>query len=183
MNKQINKQYVLNNICMEYILLNMFSNGVELTTAYPPIVDRPSSIYGYQTHNLYKDHPPMMSDGRVIVASWQPEAVANNHLVKMSGVTSNWQYRQYLTHNATGIVRQNLAETMNDIGYIARYAQAPETPYRPPYTYHSYLDRRNVPSVEQSDLKDLYFSKEELNARTVAPAITQEQLISSSRFM
>jgi hypothetical protein len=74
----------------------------------------------------------------------------------MAGVTSNWQYRQYLTHNASGIVRQNLAETMNDIGYIARYAQAPETPYTPPYTYKSYLDKTNVLGYEQSDLKDLY---------------------------
>jgi len=173
----------VNNIFVEYILLNMFSNGVELATAYPPIVDRPKSIYGYQTHNLYKDYPPMMADGRVISASWQPEAVINNNLVKMVGVTSNWQYRQYLTRNANGIMKQNLAETMNDIGYIARYAQAPETPYTSPYTYKSYLDKTNVLGYEQSDLKDLYFSKEELNARTVAPAITQEQLISSSKFM
>lgn len=161
----------------------MFSNGVELTTAYPPIVDRPKSIYGYQTHNLYKDYPPMMSDGRVIVASWQPEAVVNNNLVKMAGVTSNWQYRQYLTHNANSIIIQNLAETMNDIGYIARYGQAPETPYIPPYTYKSYLDKTNVFGYEQSDLKDLYFSKEELNARKVAPSITQDQLIAKSKFM
>jgi hypothetical protein len=168
---------------MEYILLNMFSNGVELTTAYPPIVDRPKSIYGYQTHNLYKDFPPMMSDGRVIVASWQPEAVLNNHLLQMSGVTTNWQYRQYLTHNANGIMRQDLAETMNDIGYISRYAEAPKTPYTPPYTYKSYLDKTNVPGYEQTDLKELYFSKEELNARKVAPAITQDELISRSKFM
>lgn len=168
---------------MEYILLNMFSNGVELTTAYPTIVDKPKSIYGYQTHNLYKDYPPMMSDGRVIVASWQPESVVNDNLVKMAGVTSNWQYRQYLTHNANIIMRQDMAETMNDIGYIARYAEAPKTPYTPPYTYKSYLDKTNVYGYEQSDLKDLYFSKEELNARKVSPAITQDQLIARSKFM
>jgi len=168
---------------VEYILLNMFSNGVELTTAYPPIVDRPKSIYGYQTHNLYKDVPPMMSDGRVIVASWQPEAVVNNNLVKMAGFTSNWQYRQYLTNNASGIIKQNLAETMNDIGYIARYAQSPTAPYTPPYTYKSYLDKTNAPGYEQSDLKTLYFSREELNARKVSPAITQEQLIANSKII
>ena len=161
----------------------MFSNGVELTTAYPPIVDRPKSIYGYQTHNIYKDYPPMMQDGRVIVASWQPEAVVNNNLVQMAGVTSNWQYRQYLTNNATSIIKQNLAETMNDVGYIERYAEAPNTPYTSPYTYKSYLDKTNVPGYEESNLKDLYFSREELNARKVAPAITQEQLISGSTFM
>jgi hypothetical protein len=160
----------------------MFSNGVDLITAYPPIVNQPKSIYGYQTHNLYKDFPPMMSDGRVIVASWQPEAVTNNNLLKLAGVTSNWQYRQYLTHNSEGIIKQNQAETMNDIGYVARYAKAPEEPYKTPYTYKSYLDNTNVVGFENSDLKQLYFSKEELNARKLAPAITQEQLISTSRF-
>jgi hypothetical protein len=161
----------------------MFSNGVELVTAYPPITDRPKSIYGYQTHNLYKDYPPMMADGRVISASWQPEAVVNNNLVKTVGVTSNWQYRQYLTHNANSIIKQNLAETMNDVGYIPRYAKASEIPYTPPYTYKSYLDKTNVVGYEDSDLKELYFSKEELNARKVSPAITQDQLIANSKFM
>lgn len=161
----------------------MFSNGVDLITAYPPIVDRPMSIYGYQTHNLYRDHPPMMDDGRVITASWQPEAVTNNNLVKLVGVTSNWQYRQYLTQNGNAIMKQDLAETMNDIGYVSRYAKAPEAPYTPPYTYKSYLDNTVGRGYENSDLKQLYLSKEELNARKVAPAITQEQLISSSKFM
>ena len=161
----------------------MFSNGVELATAYPPIVDRPKSIYGYQTHNIYKDFPPMMSDGRVIVASWQPEAIVNNNLLKMTGITSNWQYRQYLTNNANGIMRQNLAETMNDIGYVARYAQSPQNPYSTPYKYKSYLDNTMPNGYEHSNLKELYFSKEELNARKVSPAITQEQLIASSKFI
>jgi len=167
---------------MEYILLNMFSNGVELATAYPPIVDRPKSIYGYQTHNLYKDYPPIMQDGRVIVASWQPEAIVNNNLVKMAGVSSNWRYRRYLTHNANGIRSQNTAETMNDIGYVERYAQSPQAPYTPHYKYKSYLDNATPTGYEESDLKSLYFSKEELNARKVSPAITQDQLI-ASRFM
>lgn len=161
----------------------MFSNGVDLTAAYPPIVDRPKSIYGYQTHNLYKDFPPMMSDGRVIVATWQPEAIVNDNLVKKAGITSNWKYRQYLTNNATDIMKQNLAETMNDIGYVSRYAKAPDVPYTCPYTYKSYLDKTTPMGYEQSDLKDLYFSKEELNARKVSPAITQDQLISNSQFM
>lgn len=159
----------------------MFSNGVDLTTAYPPLVDKPSSIYGYQTHNLYKDLPPMMSDGRVIVASWQPEAVKNNEIIKMANVNTNWQYRNYLTHNAESIMRQNFAETMNDIGYVSRYTQAPETPYHSPYAYKSYLDKSNVPGYETSDLKELYFSREELNSRKVSPVITQDQLISVSK--
>ncbi len=159
----------------------MFSKGVELANAYPPVVDRPKTIYGYQTHNLYKDYPPMMQDGRVISAAWQPEAVVNNNLVRASGVTSNWQYRQFLTSNGSALIRQNQAETMNDCGYVARFAKSPEEPYRAPYKYKSYLDNTAVFGFENSNLKQIYFSKEELDARKVSPAITQEELISNSR--
>ena len=165
------------------VAFSMFNKGVDLANAYPPVVDKPASIYGFQTHNLYKDYPPMMSDGRVISASWQPEAVVNNNLVKSAGLTSNWQYRQYLIEHGNKLIAQNRVETMNDIGYIARYAKSPETPYTPPYKYKSYLDNTTVFGYENSDLKHIYFSKEELNARKVAPVITQYELISKSQPM
>lgn len=162
----------------------MFSKGVELSNAYPDPSNNPKSIYGYQTHNLYKDYPPMMNDGRVLVASWQPESITNRNLVEMVGmigITSNWKYRQFLTHTANEIRQQNYAETMNDIGYVERYANAPSFQYTTPYTYKSYLDNTTPLGYEGSDLKDLYFSREELNARKVSPAITQDELINSSQ--
>ena len=159
----------------------MFSKGVELANAYPETSNTPKSIYGYQTHNLYKDYPPMMNDGRVLVASWQPESITNNNLVQIIGATSNWKYREFLTHSANEIRQQNYAETMNDIGYVERYANAPSFQYTTPYTYKSYLDNTTPLGYEGSDLKELYLSREELNARKMSPAITQEELINSSQ--
>jgi hypothetical protein len=159
----------------------MFSKGVELSNAYPETSNNPKSIYGYQTHNLYKDYPPMMNDGRVLVASWQPESITNDNLVKTIGTTSNWKYREFLTHAANEIRQQNYAETMNDIGYVARYANAPAGSYTPPYTYKSYLDNTTPTGYESSDLKELYLSREELSARKVSPVITQDELISRSK--
>lgn len=159
----------------------MFSKGVELANAYPETSNNPKSKYGYQTHNLYKDYPPMMNDGRVLVASWQPESITNNNLVQIIGATSNWKYREFLTHAANEIRQQNYAETMNDIGYVERYASAPSFQYTTPYTYKSYLDNTTPPGYEGSDLKEMYFSREELNARKMSPAITQEELINSSQ--
>jgi len=162
----------------------MFSKGVELTNAYPETSNNPKSIHGYQTHNLYKDFPPMMNDGRVLVASWQPESITNRNFVDMIGmigITSNWKYRVFLTHAADSIREQNYAETMNDIGYVDRYSNAPSFPYTTPYTYTSYSDNGNPPGYTQSDLKDVYFSREELDARKLSPAITQYELISRSK--
>jgi hypothetical protein len=155
----------------------MANKGTHLESAYPSMLNKPVSIYGYQTHNLYKDFPPIMKDGRVIVASWQPEAVTNNNLINLVGVTSNWKYRQYLTDNAVDIIKQNQAETMNDIGYVARYAKAPEEKYTRPHKYTSYLDNNTVFGYENSNLKQMYFTREELDARKVSPAITQAQFI------
>jgi hypothetical protein len=114
-------------------------------------------------------------------ASWQPDAIINNKIHVESGITSNWKYRQFLTHTANEIRQQNYAETMNDIGYVERYANAPSFQYTTPYTYKSYLDNTAPPGYEGSDLKEMYFSREELNARKVSPAITQDALINSSQ--
>jgi len=46
----------------------------------------PPSALGYHTHNKYEGFPPLMSDGRTVTASFQPEAVLNEHLLRETGV-------------------------------------------------------------------------------------------------
>ena len=45
-----------------------------------------------------------------------------------------------------------------------------------PYNYSSYIDTAKPQGYVNSDLKDLYLSREQLNARKTSPAITQAQL-------
>jgi hypothetical protein len=145
--------------------------GLDLNSAYPTLSQSPKSTYGFQTHNLYKDFPPFMNDGRVLVASWQQESVTNNNLLQSTGMKSNWEYRRYLTENAKSLIQQNQAESLNDIGYIARYSTAPEQTNTVPYYYKSYLDNAKPFGYETSDLKQLYLTAEQLNARKMAPAV------------
>ena len=149
----------------------MSLSGLDLNSAYTFPSEIPKSIYGYQTNNLYKDFPPFMNDGRVIVAAWTQESVINNNLLTSTGLKSNWEFRKHLTNNANSIIEKNQAESLNDIGYIARYSIAPEQKNTIPYTYKSYLDNSKPVGYQNSDLKELYLTVEQLNARKMAPAI------------
>ena len=149
----------------------MSLKGLDLNSAYTSLSETPKSVYGFQTHNLYKDFPPFMNDGRVIVASWQQESVTNKNLLESTGLKSNWEFRKHLTENAKSMIEKNQAESLNDIGYIARYSTAPQQQNNVPYYYKSYLDNSKPFGYETSDLKQLYLSAEQLNARKMAPSI------------
>jgi hypothetical protein len=130
---------------------------------------------GYSTNNQYGDFPPMMSDGRAIVASYQPEAVANNALIDRFGIKSNWEYRKFLTENSALITKHNYIESGNDIGYYKRYADS--ATQGPPYSYRSYLEKNKPVGYSNSDLKDLYISREQLESRKTPAVITQDDLL------
>jgi hypothetical protein len=149
----------------------MSLSGLDLNSAYTKPEEIPKSTHGFQTHNLYKDFPPFMKDGRVIVASWTQDSVINNNLLASTGLKTNWEFRKYLTQNSKSILENFQAESLNDIGYIARYSSAPEQHNTVPYTYKSYLDNTKPFGYQTSDLKELYLTSEQLNARKMAPAI------------
>lgn len=163
---------------------NAFSANAFPANAFPVIKETvPQSALGYNTNNKYPQFPPLMSDGRSVTASWQPEAAINADLIESNGITSNWQYRKFLTHNAKQIMEYNFRESSNDIGYYKRPADLPSMQsdkvsvlYKSPYVYSSVLDRAKPFGHSSSDLKELYLTREQLNARKIAPSISQSQL-------
>jgi hypothetical protein len=84
----------------------MSTNSFEtLSCAYPIIKETvPQSALGYRTNNKYPEFPPLMNDGRAVTASYQPEAVLNEKLIRSNNIQSNWQYRRYLTNHAKEIM-------------------------------------------------------------------------------
>ena len=153
---------------------------LSLAAAYP--VDNmndlviPRSTLGYGANTVYPGFPPLMSDGRAIVASDQPESVLNNALLKEAGIQSNWEYRKYLTNQAKDIMRYNYRESANDLGYFKRYNDT-ETGYSVPYVYPSFISQDKPTGYVSSDLKSTYLSREQLQAQRVAPVITQNELL------
>jgi hypothetical protein len=154
-----------------------FTEPSSYDSAYPTTKETlPPTSLGYHSNSKYDGFPPLMSDGRAITASYQPEAVLNDHLIKEIGVETNWQYRQYLMKNAAEIIKYNRLQTANDAGYFKRYADADSTTYSTPYVYKTPGSQHKPQGYSSSDLKDVYLSREQLQARMVAPELTQAEL-------
>lgn len=133
-----------------------------------------ASNLGYQTNNRFQSFPPIMSDGRSILSTWQPESTTNDQIIQMNQIQSNWQYRRYIQKNADSILRQNQIDACNDTGYIMRNVNPPSTNMGP----KQYASLYEIsPTETESDLKQLYLSRERLESRKIAPEITQSELL------
>ena len=123
------------------------------------------------SNNTHFNFPPIMADGRNY-ASWQPDAIVNQRIQKQEGIHSNWQYRQYLQQNGLHIMRYNSMDACYDFG-LDTHVQTGKTPSsNVPHKFRSIFDT-NEPGYGycNSDLKNPYLSREQLNARMVAPSI------------
>jgi len=130
-------------------MYNRFSRDLDLdnlgisrvAVVHPEPSEIPSFAQGYSANNVYPGFPPLMADGRSLIACWQPEAVENNQLVKNSGIKTNWEYRKYLTKNADSIMHRNFQEAANDMGYYTRGEYVPQssnfTPMFSPYNLNT----------------------------------------------
>ena len=150
--------------------------------AYPVIKETvPESSRGYTTNNKYPGFPPLMNDGRSITATWQPESSVNADLIENSGIKSNWQYRKYLTENAKKIMEYNFRESSNDTGYYKRPIDIPSIQTNEvkgfnniPYSYSSTIETAKPFGHSNSDLKNLYMTREQLASRQYAPIVSSE---------
>jgi len=127
------------------------------------------------SNNIHFNFPPIMTDGRVH-SSWQPEAVINKRIQKENHITTNWNYRQYMTNNGLSIMRTNNSEACDNLGLPVHF-HSDKTPSSNvsniPYLYKSTYDM-NQPGFgySSSNLKSPYLSREQLQSRMVSPAFT-----------
>jgi hypothetical protein len=141
-------------------------------------IERPLSTLGYATNNVYPSFPANMGDSRSLIASYQPEAILNDNLIKQSGVKTNWEYRKYLVDHSKEIAESNFKEACNDCGYFDRFRQNERGEGNLlSNTGLAYKDP-SIAQTEQSDLKKLYLSREELSSKHEPQTLTQEQLFS-----
>jgi hypothetical protein len=130
------------------------------------------------SNNIHFDFPPIMADGRNY-AKWQPGAAINAEIRKTEGITTNWQYRKYLTHNADNIIKHNQLSACDQCcSCPARYGDGKNVS-NTPYLYKSCTDNAQPYGYENSDLKKEYLSRYQLQCRMVTPVMTQAQLLQS----
>lgn len=126
----------------------------------------PKSSLGYNTNNVYPIYPPLMSDGRSIVATDQSETIINNNLLKESGVHTNWEYRKYLTDNSEKIREINTLEAFNDVGYYKRFVN-----FENDHSSDRTPGQESFSVAEEGELKNLYKTRENLNSLIYSPSI------------
>jgi hypothetical protein len=123
-------------------------------------------------NNLYQDMPPIMNDGRNY-ASWQPEAIINSKIQKQEGIKSNWEYRKYLQNNAQNIMKFNYMDAVNASGNNPTSYTNNQSSSNTPFVFQSTHDKRTPNyGYNNSDLKNQYLTREQLNARMIAPSIS-----------
>ena len=123
------------------------------------------------SNNIHFDFPPIMTDGRNY-ASWQPDAVINSRIQSQEKIQSNWEYRQYLQKNGLEIMKYNTTESCYELG-LDPYTHTNNTPSsNVPYKFRNIYDTSKPGyGYNNSDLKNPYLSREQLNSRLVSPSI------------
>jgi hypothetical protein len=126
--------------------------------------------------NTYFTITPVNPQG----SSWQPSATINNKIHVDSGITSNWKYRQYIQNNANHIMKYNTMEYIYSSGnnpYAITDADADAgnsdhfkgVPYKFSSLYDPRLPNYTPPN---SDLKQDFIKKQQMNARMISPSIS-----------
>lgn len=126
----------------------------------------------YNASNNYDfNFPAKMADGR-LWSQWQPSAVTNERIQKKEGIQSNWEYRQYLQRNGLQIMNYNNQEACYTLG-LDPHVNTGKTPSsNVPYTFKGTFDSSKPGfGYSNSDLKNPYLSREQLNSRLIAPSI------------
>ena len=104
---------------------------------------------------------------------WQPDGSTNRKILVDTGISSNWQYRQYMQKNANEIMKFNTMQSINTSGNNPYTILNTNTVENTPYLYNSVHDTSNpLYGFRNTDLKQDYRSKEMLNARMVSPVIS-----------
>jgi len=103
---------------------------------------------------------------------WQPFGQTNNKILVNSGITSNWKYRQYMQKNSNQIMKYNTMQSINESGNNPYTVLNTSPTNSSPFLYNSTQDTSSPAyGFRNSDLKQDYVTKEQRQARMVAPSI------------
>ena len=114
-----------------------------------------------------------MADGRNF-ASWKSSCSLDEEIKKKINIQSNWDYRQFLTQHSNNIMKHNL-KLMCDGCCKCSYNTNNEGENK--YLFTSCSDSTTPYGYQESDLKNMYLSRQSLNSQLMAPILTQEQYL------
>jgi len=130
------------------------------------------------SHNIHFDFPPIMEDGRNY-ATYIPACEINEKIQSRNGLSSNYAYRQYLIKNATNLMKTNQLVACDDTGPCMGQFNRDPIANSTKHIYRGYSDSSTPYGYETSNMKQLYLSRMQLEARKDAPVLTQEQYLTN----
>lgn len=160
----------------------MFSgvlDGQTTECAYGSYITQPSR-FGYDGNNQYPGFPAMMKDGRSLISSWGASSVEtqtfkqNNqeNAFNLSPLSENWAYRRMMQKNGMEMMKSNFVNTANDAGvYNPTGILSSTGDSNHAFAFDGLSDDSRPSGYQESDLKDLYMSREQLNSQLYAPKI------------
>ena len=122
------------------------------------------------SNNTDMSFPPIMSDGRNFT-NWNQVPTIDKTVQKKFGITNNYNYRHYLINNGDQIIKYNQLESCDGCGYC---------PMNQENRLHNkapvMMGCNNSQNPTNSDLKNLYMSRVQLNNQIFSPHLTQQQM-------
>ena len=128
------------------------------------------------SNNIHFNFPPLMNDGRNF-SSYKPGTVHDQLIKSEANIKTNSDYRYYLQNNADTIIKKNqllACDECSTCPYINN--QSKETKKKTenketnsPYIFSSTLSNDQPYGYENSDLKNIYLSRLQLNAKMYLP--------------
>ena len=126
------------------------------------------------SNNIHSGFPALMSEGN-LYTDYNSACKMNNNLKQEAGIKSNYQYRQWLIKNANSVMNANqIAACAQCCGCMENFTPRPPSQK---YLFKSCSDKTQPFGYESSDLKNLYLSRQDLQARLTAPIMTQSEML------
>ena len=126
------------------------------------------------SNNIHFNLPPLMSDGRNF-STLKAMRQENTEISETLNMKSNYDYRQYLIKNASQIMKKNQLSACDNCCHCETIVD--NIPRHQKYFYRSCTDLNKPYGYQDSDLKNIYLTKEQLNNTMKAPIVTQEKLL------
>ena len=111
------------------------------------------------SNNLNIPYPGIVQDGRLFT-NYSPSAMINDKIKLDNKITTDREYRTYLTNNAKTIMDYNF-KTMGTTSLGRTY----------PYTFYDVNDRSTPPGYETNLPKNLYLTREQLVSNETRPML------------
>lgn len=125
------------------------------------------------SNNIHHKSPPLMSDSRQFT-NYDAACHNNNNIKKTYQINSNYAYRQFLINSGGEVMKanSNLAKMCS-----TKSCSSSDNTYNEKYLFKDCNDNSVPFGYQNSDLKNMYLSRDALESNLSGPIMTQEQLL------